>query len=191
MAPAIQGNESMSNATERANARVLPETTNRRAVLGAILAGAAVAATALPATVAPAFASADAEILALEAEISRLNATANEIQAQRVEPFEAVWQTLVAADLRAAHIFSESSGREKAVVETEEIDRQAGELFDRMMATPAQTQAGRAAKVRTLLCYVAGKDWRGPSDDLDWEIGAARKLLGEFAGMNEEELAAV
>jgi hypothetical protein len=60
-----------------------------------------------------------------------------------------------------------------------------------MMALPAHTQAGRAAKVRTLLLYAAGDDWRGPSRDLDWEIGAARRLLGEFAGMSEEELANV
>jgi hypothetical protein len=41
----------MPNAPVRANARALPETTNRRAVLGAIFGGAA-AATALPAAIA-------------------------------------------------------------------------------------------------------------------------------------------
>jgi hypothetical protein len=50
MAPTIQGNESMSNATERADARILHETTNRRAILRGILAGSVAAATALPAT---------------------------------------------------------------------------------------------------------------------------------------------
>jgi hypothetical protein len=48
----------MPNATERANARPLPETTNRRAVLGAVLvAGAATAAIALPAMASPAVAT--------------------------------------------------------------------------------------------------------------------------------------
>jgi hypothetical protein len=46
----------MTNATVQANARALPEATNRRAVLGAILAGGAVAASALPASVATAVA---------------------------------------------------------------------------------------------------------------------------------------
>jgi hypothetical protein len=71
MAPTIQGNESMSNATERANARALPETTNRRAVLGAIIAGGAVAAMALPAAIAtpaalPPADAAEGELVTLE-----------------------------------------------------------------------------------------------------------------------------
>ena len=32
-------------------------------------------------------------------------------------------------------------------------------------------------------------EWRGPKSNLDWEIEQARALLGEFAGMSEEELA--
>jgi hypothetical protein len=40
----------MPNAPVRANARALPETTNRRAILRGILAGSVAAATALPAT---------------------------------------------------------------------------------------------------------------------------------------------
>jgi hypothetical protein len=35
-------------------------------------------------------------------------------------------------------------------------------------------------------------EWRGPADDLDdWQKEQTRALLGEFAGMSEEELAAV
>jgi hypothetical protein len=66
MAPTIQGNESMSNANERANARALPETTDRRAVLGAIIAGGAVAAATLPATVANASTLSPADLRALD-----------------------------------------------------------------------------------------------------------------------------
>jgi hypothetical protein len=32
--------------------------------------------------------------------------------------------------------------------------------------------------------------WRGRANDLDWHRDMARALLGEFAGMSEEELAA-
>jgi hypothetical protein len=53
------------------------------------------------------------------------------------------------------------------------------------------TQAGRAAKVRTLIVHAMGKNWRGPGDDLNWDNAMARGLLREFAGMSEEELAAV
>ena len=59
------------------------------------------------------------------------------------------------------------------------------------MATPALTQAGRAAKVRVLLADILGDQWRGAADDLDWDIAQARVLLGEFAGMSAEELANV
>jgi hypothetical protein len=34
-------------------------------------------------------------------------------------------------------------------------------------------------------------EWRGPAGDLDWDIQQARALLGQFAGMTEEELAAI
>jgi hypothetical protein len=66
MAPTVQGTESMSNANERANARALPERTNRRAVLGAILAGGAAAAAVLPASVANASALSPADLRALD-----------------------------------------------------------------------------------------------------------------------------
>ena len=59
-----------------------------------------------------------------------------------------------------------------------------------MTTIPAATPAGKAAKVRALLAHVCHSEWRGPKDDLDWAIGQTRALLGEFAGMNEEELAA-
>ena len=61
-----------------------------------------------------------------------------------------------------------------------------------MLAIPAATQAGKIAKVRTLLTFVHTADeWRGPAADLDWEKEQTRALLGQFAGMTEEELAAI
>ena len=59
------------------------------------------------------------------------------------------------------------------------------------MATPALTQAGRAAKVRVLLADILGDQWRGPDSALDWDIAQARVLLGEFAGMTAEDIANV
>ena len=178
----------MPNTPVRAAATGLPN--SRRAVLRSILAAGAVAAGTLPAIVAKAEGT-DLELLALEAEIGRLGAMAKEIRTTRVEPFDDAWHALVLTDFTAARTFGRESGREKAVVEIQEVDGKGAQLFARMIALPAQTQAGRAAKVRTLLSYAAGDDWRGPSADLDWEIEAARKLLGEFAGMSEEELANV
>ena len=59
------------------------------------------------------------------------------------------------------------------------------------MAIPAATQAGCAAKVRTLITYVMQSDWCGPAASLDWDKEMARALLGVFAGVSAEELAAV
>ena len=161
----------------------------RRAALTAALAGAAVAT--VPAAGAIAAEGADSEIRALGAAIGRLDTTTREIMATRVEPFDDEWHDLVLSDYAAASVFSDESGRESAVAECEHLINRGGQLFARMIALPAQTQAGRAAKVRTFLAFVANDDWRGPSRNLDWEIDAARKLLGEFAGMSEEELANV
>ena len=57
----------MPKATVRANAQALPEPTNRRAVLGAILAAGAIGA--LPAAARAASSHPDAELLALASEI--------------------------------------------------------------------------------------------------------------------------
>jgi hypothetical protein len=60
-----------------------------------------------------------------------------------------------------------------------------------MRAIPAFTKAGRAAKVRALVIHVMGAQWRASGEDLDWEKEQARALLGEFAGMSEDELSAI
>jgi hypothetical protein len=160
------------------------EKPSRRAALGAIVS---VPALALP-TVAMA-ASDDSEILAIAAEIRVLDDRALAVQAERIDPFEEEFVELAKTDWKAACAFGDASGREAAVMEREGIDLKASRLFEQMLALPASTQAGRAAKVRTLLANI--RDWRGPGADLDWEIDMMRKLLGEYAGMSEEELANV
>jgi hypothetical protein len=59
------------------------------------------------------------------------------------------------------------------------------------LAIPATTQAGRAAKVRGLLVHALGSGLRGDASDPDWSHEQGRALLGEFAGMSAEELAAI
>jgi hypothetical protein len=177
--------------------------TTRRAALGA-LAGAS--ALALPAVAVAAMASdADAELIALAAEIERLRAVGEEIYAERVDPFDETFNSLMDEALAArgcdpAHFeehwakawaYSRESGRDAAVKERNEIDSQADRLWARMMAVPAASQAGRSAKVRALLMHVCANEWRGPACDLDWDKEQARALLAEFAGMTEEELAAI
>jgi hypothetical protein len=54
--------------------------------------------------------------------------------------------------------YSRESGREAAMKERNEIDSQADRIWKRMIAIPAATQAGRAAKVRALLAHVCTRN---------------------------------
>jgi hypothetical protein len=107
------------------------------------------------------------------------------LAARRSDPtdFEERWEK--------AWAYSRESGRDAAIKERNEIDSQADRVWKRIMAIPAATQAGRAAKVRALLMHVCANEWRGPASDLDWDKEQARALLGQFAGVTEEELAAI
>jgi hypothetical protein len=173
----------------------------RRAALFGTLASAgtlALPAVAIAAVTTP---DADAELIALAAEIEQLCAVGKAIYAERVDPFQETFQRLLEESLSAAapgelnewppFVFSREVGREAAIKERAEVDEQAGLLWEQMMAIPAATQAGKIAKVRTLLTFVHTDEWRGPTADLDWEKEQTRALLGQFAGMSEEELAAV
>jgi hypothetical protein len=158
-----------------------------KALFGAI--GAAPAATSPQ--------GGDAEIIALSAEVLRRREEAEAFQAARIDPFnervdEIFWRdtssTTEAVRWKAACAYSKETGREDAIEELREFDEAADEVFYRMMAIPATTQQGRAAKVRALLVHVMGDDWRGPAKELEWDIEHARALLGELAGMTAEEL---
>ena len=176
---------------------------NRRTLYA--LAG--VPALAIPAIAIGAVAppDADAELVALAAEVDRLCALNDDIRAERIEPFEGIFQGLMDEALASqwsdptnflerwdkAWEYSRESGREAGVDKVVEVEGQADRVWKRMTAIPAATQSGRAAKVRALLTHVCPSEWRGPKSDLDWDLEQARALLGEFAGMTEEELAAI
>jgi hypothetical protein len=64
----------MPNATARANARTLPAATNRRAVLGAVLAAGATAALLARAAEGPSLSAVDKHVLALWADRAKLKA---------------------------------------------------------------------------------------------------------------------
>ena len=128
----------------------------------------------------------------MEAEITRLRGLAKAIYDEKVAPFEDEFDAQMRdVGYDAAWAFARSYGRDEAINEAEKFSVPADRLCERMMATPALTQAGRAAKVRVLLADILGDEWRGAADDLDWDIAQARVLLGEFAGMTAEDIANV
>ncbi len=159
----------------------------RRTVLRSMRAAGAVAA--VPAGVALAIPAAalaapdDAEILALAAEIQILQVKKGDIKATRVDPVDDEWHALAVKDWKAACAFGDASSREAAVREVNELDERGDSLCERIKALPATTQAGRAAKVRTLLTHMLGDGWRGPAAEVDCDKEQARALLAEFAGM--------
>jgi hypothetical protein len=55
-------------------------------------------------------------------------------------------------------------------------------LIEEMWAIPAQTDAGRKAKVLVLLACVLGGEWRDRDDQVDYRTLTARQLLIEFVG---------
>ena len=168
---------------------------SRRAALG-FLARSTARVSALACLPAIAMAASpkgdDSELLAMEVEIMRLRGLAKAICAEKVDPFEDEFIALMKGDgSEAACAFARSYGRDDAIDEADAINLPADRLCERLMATPALTQAGRAAKVRVLLFDILGDDWRGPDSELDWHKSMARALLGEFAGMSAEEIANV
>lgn len=135
----------------------MSETATRRAALCALagLSALAIPTVAIAAAVPP---GADAELVALAAEIERLSGLGKEIYAKRVNPFRETFDSLIDEALAAGDLdpmakafsYSREVGREAAIKERAELDNQAGRLFERMVASSAKTQAGRAAQVRAL-----------------------------------------
>ena len=168
---------------------------SRRALLGAIAAAPLAVAAATPA-LAEGY---DAELLALEAEIQQVHALVDNINAKRVSPFDDEYYDILGepwqrstASIQAALKFSEACGRTGAQKEIVDIFETTDDLFERLMRIPARTQAGRAAKVRALIVHNLGDEWRGTNEEIDdYAIEQARALLGEFAGLSAEELAAI
>jgi hypothetical protein len=192
----------MPNARVRASAAALPAESppSRRAALR--LFAFAPALAIMPAVaMAKSSVGGDREILALSAEIQRIAAAADDISVQRALPFQEKFEDILRGpdpldhstwDERsaAASAYSRETGHEDACYEADQLDGQAGDLFQEMMAIPATTQAGRAAKVRAFIVHT-GRSWRGDSDNLGYDHDMARTLLGDFAGMSAVELAAI
>jgi hypothetical protein len=172
-------------------------TITRRSILGA----ATVAAVAQPfaisiaGAVPPEASGPNAQILALETEIHRLFDEAAQINLERVDPFSYEFEKLAGkwhrsrseADLQAMRRFGEETGRDAAIDDADKFYDRADVLIRSMWAMPAQTNAGRAAKVRVFFEHVAGDFFKGQEPDLDWDAMLGRKLLLEYAGMNEAD----
>ena len=186
----------MSDDTVAATAAPTP--IDRRRALRLISGGAGAMLTVGPAVALGAASDPDAEIVALSAEIVRRCAEGEHFQKTRIDPFGETWRCIIldlskpeATRLEEGRRYEQESGRGSAIRALGNFDQETDGLFYRLMSMPATTQPGRAAKVRALLAHVMRSDWLGPAEELDWDAEWARTLLGEFAGMTAEELAAI
>ncbi len=171
---------------------------SRSAVLGAIVSVSALTVPAVAIAATPT--DGDAEIIALSQEIHRIKGSADDVAEKGIDPLNETFEQILREgpegvtneSFAAAFAFSREVGREAAIEEQQALDSQNDRLFERMMSIPATTQPARAAKVRALLIHVMGDAGRRSAEDVDaWDKEMMRKLLGEFAGMTEDELAAI
>jgi hypothetical protein len=165
-----------------------------KATRRSLISGAAMSAVSTAAIALPTLATPDAELLALEEAINARYAAANGIDEDVVAPlyegFAAIYcdASLSSAERSAcARKYDEETGRASAINAQDKIFSEADVLTRRMWSLKAETNVGRAAKVRVLIRHIMLGDWEGPDADLDWDIELCRKLLIEFAGMGEAD----
>ena len=183
----------MPNTTVRASARPMPETTNRRAVLGALAAGATASVVVAVPTAATAAAlapdSRDAELLALigvvrEAKARRLAATVAMNEAKRRTPQVpapdasirdgAAREARIPADIEwrdARHQARVNSGAWAAVERQEALLGEELDLQKEIPGTPAQTAPGALAKIELVADYHDDPTFGSEDEFLDWETG--------------------
>jgi hypothetical protein len=174
-------------------------TPSRRGLLALLAASPMVGAAALPALAG----DDDAEILALEAQILATDAKHAAIM-KLIEPYQEAREALrckrdglggglspeykrVRARVDA---FDVEHGLDILCKRTEELTEEICDFQDRMFALAAATEAGRRSKVRVALklAHCWRDPWRGSADDLEYSTRVIRGLLGEYAGMTEEEV---
>ena len=176
--------------------------TSRRALLGALAAAPLIGAAA------PALADlpdADREILAIDAKIAALDEKYEAVMAA-TRPFEDAREELrckldgfpfpssrYRRARAAVDAFDRQHGLDVLYKQSEELTSKICDLRDEMFVLVATSPETRRAKVRMALqmAHCRLDRWRGPAEEIDPSHGIMRRLLGEYAGLTEAELAAI
>jgi hypothetical protein len=176
----------------------MSEHLSRRRLLGAI---ASAPALAVPTLVAAQ--GADAGLFDLVAQWNAVRAEGDRVAAQ-VEVFAKEREALRAErppgnsrfwrpwkDLLDA--FDRDRGLDKLGDLEDSLGDKASDLVDAVIAFKAATEAGRQAQVSMVLMQAdcPADRWRGHNRHMDYEPSRVRRLLGNFAGLDEETLAAI
>ena len=166
------------------------------------------AAAPLIGAAAPALADlpdADRQILAIDAKIAALDEKYEVVMAA-TRPFEDAreelrckldgipWPSSGYRRARAAvDAFDRQHGLDVLYKQSEELTSEICDLRDEMFVLVATSPETRRAKVRMALrmAHCRLDRWRGPAEEIDPSHGIMRRLLGEYAGFTEAELAAI
>ena len=166
------------------------------------------AAAPLIGAAAPALADrpdADREIVAINAKIAALDEKYEAVMAA-TRPFEDAreelrckldgipWPSSGYRRARAAvDAFDRRHGLDVLYKQSERLTSEICDLRDEMFALVATSPETRRAKVRMALrmAHCRLDRWRGPAEEIDHSHEMIRRLLGEYAGFTEAELAAI
>ena len=166
------------------------------------------AAAPLIGAAAPALADlpdADRQILAINAKIAALDEKYEAVMAA-TRPFEDAREELrckldgipwPSSGYRRARgavdAFDRRHGLDVLYKQSERLTSEICDLRDEMFALVATSPETRRAKVRMALrmAHCRLDRWRGPAEEIDHSHEMIRRLLGEYAGFTEAELAAI
>ena len=166
------------------------------------------AAAPLIGAAAPALADlpdADRQILAINAKIAALDEKYEAVMAA-TRPFENAREELrckldgipwPSSGYRRARgavdAFDRRHGLDVLNLQSERLTSEICDLRDEMFALVATSPETRRAKVRMALrmAHCRLDRWRGPAEEIDHSHEMIRRLLGEYAGFTEAELAAI
>ena len=166
------------------------------------------AAAPLIGAAAPALADlpdADRQILAINAKIAALDEKYEAVMAA-TRPFEDAreeqrckldgfpWPSSGYRRARARlDAFDRQHGLDVLHLQSEELTSEICDLRDEMFVLVATSPEARRAKVRMALrtAHCRLDRWRGPAEEIDHSHEIMRRLLGEYAGLTEAELAVI
>jgi len=148
---------------------------------------------------------ADREIVAINAKIAALDEKYEAVMAA-TRPFENAREELrckldgipwPSSGYRRARgavdAFDRRHGLDVLYKQSERLTSEICDLRDEMFALVATSPETRRAKVRMALrmAHCRLDRWRGPAEEIDHSHEMIRRLLGEYAGFTEAELAAI
>ena len=176
---------------------------SRRSLLVGLTAAPLIGAAAAPALAD--LPDADRRISAIESKIAALDEKYEAVMAA-TRPFENAreelrckldgipWPSSGYRRARAAvDAFDRRHGLDVLYKQSERLTSEICDLRDEMFALVATSPETRRAKVRMALrmAHCRLDRWRGPAEEIDHSHEMIRRLLGEYAGFTEAELAAI